>query len=958
MVAIAPPDICKASGTPGIFFPLSSSEHSWSLVLRFFLYGFFLMWCFMGVAIVADQFMGSIEAITSRRKQVKSSVTKKLVTVNIWNPTVANLTLMALGSSAPEILLSVIELLKNGMYSGELGPSTILGSASFNLMVIIGLCVAVIPRGEGRKVHQLGVLYITTVFSLLAYLWMVVTILLISPNVVDIWEAVVTLCLFPLLTYTSYLADIGKLQQLCKRSVRRWESKEEIPDSVLQRACRLLNQQDSETKTIVRQVLYEHPKLGDLANPDLKDIQQLWQAASEHRKGVMASRAQWRQETMRWLTAHKKVETRPLSTESNLVQFECSVLYALPASKDVKVLVTRHGDVTAALEVSYTVNLSVPDSDEIYSPSEADKKEAAVVAEALGSCEMPTQPLGQQIGEGKFIIDDDEHSKQLIISRPTVDKDGNFPDFEVRLTTIQTLRRASAPRKSSHSSRSSRCSQTKNSWQFGHRYMMKIRNMYSDSGGKIAFPSERLTIIGQRSVQHIEVVVQRDEGCVGSVGCSFRTERLSAVPGYDYEETSGTLTFGEGITEQRIPIVILPKKTYEKTDEFLIVLEDSFGGACFDPREDGGCESSILTVTIKNDETVGAGSRCLRLMDTLFNLDEFQLGLSDWKEQFICAIYCNGSAEDQAEASLLDWVFHVLSFPWKIIFAFSPPTTYFAGWPCFWTSLAFIALVTGAIGDLAELFGCVLDVPNAVTALTFVAMGTSMPDLFASKAAATQDATADASICNVTGSNSVNVFLGLGIPWTIGAFYWSFKGEDAEWSQRNGPGRGNMAAALNHVPALIVRGDNLGFAVSTFLVYSVSIISILFARRSFVGCELGGPAKLKLFTGVSFFIIWCSYTGLCCWAAIRLPFSSDGELLGVCAVCIAVAVILWAICLAWTFFERGWISEDDEKANEGAQQVMVRLASGEIGATELDTSVVNVLPVVVETPERRCITSI
>jgi solute carrier family 8 (sodium/calcium exchanger) len=27
----------------------------------------------------------------------------------LWNPTVANLTLMALGSSAPEILLNVIE---------------------------------------------------------------------------------------------------------------------------------------------------------------------------------------------------------------------------------------------------------------------------------------------------------------------------------------------------------------------------------------------------------------------------------------------------------------------------------------------------------------------------------------------------------------------------------------------------------------------------------------------------------------------------------------------------------------------------------------------------------------------------------------------------------------------------------------------------------------------------------
>ena len=44
-----------------------------------------------------------------------------------------------------------------------------------------------------------------------------------------------------------------------------------------------------------------------------------------------------------------------------------------------------------------------------------------------------------------------------------------------------------------------------------------------------------------------------------------------------------------------------------------------------------------------------------------------------------------------------------------------------------------------------------------ITAITFVALGTSMPDLFASKVAATGDPTADASIVNVTGSLFVTV---------------------------------------------------------------------------------------------------------------------------------------------------------------------------------------------------------
>merc|ERR1719238_1794591 len=92
--------------------------------------------------------------------------------------------------------------------------------------------------------------------------------------------------------------------------------------------------------------------------------------------------------------------------------------------------------------------------------------------------------------------------------------------------------------------------------------------------------------------------------------------------------------------------------------------------------------------------------------------------------------------------------------------------------------------MTAVIGDLAELFGCVIGMPDLLTAISFVALGTSMPDLFASKAAATQDPTADASIVNVTGSNSVNVFLGLGLPWTFGALYWRYSEWDAEWQAK------------------------------------------------------------------------------------------------------------------------------------------------------------------------------
>ena len=50
-------------------------------------------------------------------------------------------------------------------------------------------------------------------------------------------------------------------------------------------------------------------------------------------------------------------------------------------------------------------------------------------------------------------------------------------------------------------------------------------------------------------------------------------------------------------------------------------------------------------------------------------------------------------------------------------------------------------------------------------------------DTFASKVAAVQDKYADASVGNVTGSNAVNVFVGIGIAWSMAAIVKTYRGE-------------------------------------------------------------------------------------------------------------------------------------------------------------------------------------
>ena len=129
--------------------------------------------------------------------------------VRVWNPTVANLSLMALGSSAPEIMLSVIELFSNGMHTGELGPSTIVGSAAFNMLIILAICILAIPDGETRSIKELGVYACTAVSSVLAYVWLIVILQWSSPDLIEPWEGVVTFIAFFVLLTVAFLLDIG-----------------------------------------------------------------------------------------------------------------------------------------------------------------------------------------------------------------------------------------------------------------------------------------------------------------------------------------------------------------------------------------------------------------------------------------------------------------------------------------------------------------------------------------------------------------------------------------------------------------------------------------------------------------------------------------------------------------------------------------------------------------------------
>merc|ERR1739844_655690 len=225
-------------------------------------------------------------------------------------------------------------------------------------------------------------------------------------------------------------------------------------------------------------------------------------------------------------------------------------------------------------------------------------------------------------------------------------------------------------------------------------------------------------------------------------------------------------------------------------------------------------------------------------------------GSSSWLEQLTSAFEVQAEGDDDDEEgeegeeaeekmpSCGDYIMHFLTLPWKLIFALIPPTSIYSGYPTFVIAIFFIGACTAVIGDIAGHLGCFIFLKDGVNAIAFVALGTSVPDTFASKTAAIEDETADASVGNVTGSNAVNVFLGIGIAWTMAAIY----AETVEGEYFK------------------VEVGSLGFSVTIFCVEALLAIMILMLRRHpSVGGELGGPRSIKIASASIFVGFWVLY---------------------------------------------------------------------------------------------------
>ncbi|XP_039495351.1 sodium/calcium exchanger 3 isoform X3 [Drosophila santomea] len=843
----------------GLVLPLWMPQRNISVgdrLVRGFVYFVLLIYLFVGVSIIADRFMAAIEAITSIERAVVvkgPNNTKQVMHVRIWNETVANLTLMALGSSAPEILLSVIEIYAKDFESGDLGPGTIVGSAAYNLFMIIAVCMIWIPAGEVRRIRHLRVFFVTALFSVFAYVWLWLILSVFTPGVILVWEAIVTLLFFPLTVLWAYIAErrllvykyMDKNYRVNKRGTvvagehdqvemdAEKGPKHPMVTSARGNDAEAFDEARREYISLLTELRQKYPDA---------DLEQLEMMAQEQ---VLArsskSRAFYRIQATRKMVGSgnlmRKIQERAHSDLTEVkaqlhagddeeaddrirMYFEPGHYTVMENCGEFEVRVVRRGDISTYASVEF----------------ETQDGTASAGTDFVGRKGLLSFPPG--VDEQRFrieVIDDDVFEEDEC--------------FYIRLFNPSEGVKLAVP------------------------MIATVMILDDDHAGIFAFTDSVFEIT--ESVGRFELKVMRYSGARGTVIVPYWTENDTATESKDYEGARGELIFENNESEKFIDLYILEESSYEKDvsfkvhigeprlapdstqyhDELADKIKEVEKKAVQDLTE---LDRILLLSKPRNGELTTAYVRIRESQEFKATVDKLVakanvsavLGTSSWKEQFKDALtvipadeseFDNDDVEEEVP-SCFSYVSHFVCLFWKVLFAFVPPTDICGGYVTFVVSIFVIGVITAIIGDAASYFGCALNIKDSVTAILFVALGTSIPDTFASMIAAKHDEGADNCIGNVTGSNAVNVFLGIGLAWTIAAVYHS-----------------------SHGLTFNVEPGTIGFAVALFCGEALIAIMLIMFRRwhKGIGAELGGPKTSKYISAAILVFLWVFYVVIC-----------------------------------------------------------------------------------------------
>ena len=455
---------------------------------------------------------------------------------------------MALGSSAPEILLSVIETTKDlDATPGELGPSTIVGSAAFNLLVISGLSILAVGD-EPKKIYDTGVFAVTSIASLFAYVWLYLVLqdCTMEKNVVTIAEGWLTLSYFFILVIAAFAADKinawledqrkttrdveeeNKAQEIqIKKNQLRKHAKEIGQTQVIEIAQghssketgKIPQSSQQEIRELFKSILEEDPvevdiqRLLTILQPD-----SLLERFAYRKQGGMGGNKEFIKLKGAKGQIDHSVTQGKVEIENEIVGFKCLHYSVTESNGHVEVTIVKKAPQELTIGVRTVADTAISPKDFTHFDD--------VITMTKRETEKKVQIA---------IIDDDEWEPDL--------------DFFVELYD---------PNK-----------EEKNDRLIGDDTRCKVTILDEDFPGTLGF--DKTEIKAHKSREKVDIYVTRSDGSDGTINCMIKTEPLTevvsnmnAVEFEDYCPKHEKVVFGHGETEKCITIQLVNNKGPEE----------------------------------------------------------------------------------------------------------------------------------------------------------------------------------------------------------------------------------------------------------------------------------------------------------------------------------------------------------------------------------------------------------
>jgi len=183
--------------------------------------------------------------------------------------------------------------------------------------------------------------------------------------------------------------------------------------------------------------------------------------------------------------------------------------------------------------------------------------------------------------------------------------------------------------------------------------------------------------------------------------------------------------------------------------------------------KDSALNESIEELGLMEEEGVLSGTLSSIANDSsAFVLDESTLDSEEEEDEII---------EHEANRSRFSKVCHFLTIPFHYAFKYTIPDPNNKRWKylfmlSFFCCLVWLAFLTYVITQLTTKLGCLMGVSDEIMGITFLALGTSLPDCLASIYVA-RTGKGGMAVSNALGSNIFDILFALTLPWLLSTLF-------------------------------------------------------------------------------------------------------------------------------------------------------------------------------------------